>query len=92
MGYVVKGKKKVCFHTDDELQKLIDTTLSKGKGKLWCDCVMQGEENDDVNPAGALACSGHGTAVLRFCYRFTVIVYAIFSMHPSFTSLCFAAA
>ena len=34
VGYVVKGRKKVCFHTDGELQKLIDTTLSKGKGEL----------------------------------------------------------
>ena len=52
VGYVVKGRKKVCFHTDDELQKLIDTTLSKGKGELWCDCVMQGEGTDDVKPTG----------------------------------------
>ena len=51
VGHVVKGRKKVCFHTNGELQKHIDTTLSKGKGELWCDCVMQGEGNDDVNPA-----------------------------------------
>ena len=32
VGYLVKGRKKVWFHTDSELQKLIAGTLIKGKG------------------------------------------------------------
>ena len=51
VGYVVRGRKKVWFHTDSELQKLIKSTLIKGKGALWCDGVMQSTCNDDdVNP------------------------------------------
>lgn len=51
IGYVVKGRQKVWFHTDAELHKLIDSTLIKGKGALWCDCIMQSEgRDDDVNP------------------------------------------
>ena len=52
VGYIVKGRQKVWFHTDGELQKLIDGTLVKGKGALWCDCIMQSVgSDDDVNPA-----------------------------------------
>lgn len=51
VGYVVRGRKKVWFHTDSELQKLIHSTLIKGKGALWCDGIMQSTCNDDdVNP------------------------------------------
>ena len=50
VGYLVKGRKKVWFHTDSELQKLIAGTLIKGKGALWCDGMMQsGEKDDNMN-------------------------------------------
>ena len=54
VGYIVKERQKVCFPTDGELQKLIiiDSTLVKGMGALWCDCIMQSVGSDnDVNPA-----------------------------------------
>ena len=47
VGYLVKGRKKVWFHTDSELQKLIAGTLIKGKDVLWCDGTMQSAEKDD---------------------------------------------
>ena len=47
VSYLVKGRKKVWFHTDSELQKLIAGTLIKGKGALWCDGTMQNAEKDD---------------------------------------------
>ena len=47
VGYLVKGRKKVWFHTDCELQKLIAGTLIKGKGALWCDGMMQSAEKDN---------------------------------------------
>ena len=51
VGYVVRGRKKVWFHTNSELQKLINSTLIKGKCALLCDGVMQSTCNDDdVNP------------------------------------------
>ena len=34
VGYIVKGRKKVWFCTNDELTKLIHSTLMKGKGIL----------------------------------------------------------
>ena len=50
VGYDVRGR-KVWFHTNSELQKLINSSLIKGKGALWCDGVMQSTCNDDdVNP------------------------------------------
>ena len=52
VGYIVNGRQKVWFHTDGELQKLIHGILVKGKGALWCDCIMQSVGSDnDVNPA-----------------------------------------
>ena len=42
VGYVVRGRKKVWFHTNSKLEKLI-----KSKGALWCDGVMQSTCNDD---------------------------------------------
>ena len=47
VGYFIKGRKKVWFHTDSELQRLIAGTLIKGKGSLWCDGTMQSAEKDD---------------------------------------------
>ena len=47
VGCIVRGRKKVWFHTDSELQKLINGTLIKGKSALWCDGVMQSTCNDD---------------------------------------------
>ena len=46
VGYLVKGR-KVWFHTDSELQKLIAGTLIKGKGALWCNGMMQSAEKDN---------------------------------------------
>ena len=42
----MKGRKKVWFHTDAELRKLIADTLIKVKGALWCDGLMKNTRND----------------------------------------------
>ena len=37
MGYFFKGKKKIWIQTDEELRKLVETELSRGKSMLWCE-------------------------------------------------------
>lgn len=47
VGYLVKGRKKVWLKDDGELQRLIHSTLVKGKGTLWCEGLTEVDRDED---------------------------------------------
>ena len=47
IGYVMKGRLKICLKTDAELQDFLETKLRRGKGSLWLECIITNESDSE---------------------------------------------
>ena len=47
VGYVMKGRLKICLKTDTELRDFLVTKLRKGKGSLWLECIITNESDSE---------------------------------------------
>ena len=50
VGYYIRGRRKVWFTSDEDLNSYITGTLIKGKGSLWCEALPSDPDKHQIQP------------------------------------------
>ena len=50
VGYYIRGRRKVWFTSDEDLNSYITGTLIKGKSSLWCKALPSGPDTHRMQP------------------------------------------